>query len=845
MPKPLTEMPLSRHRRHETSRARRGLAGTAFGFAFVAFACAAAPQWTPVDAGGTVMDLRAPIANVAVDPGVADRVYATTGNRLLLSLDGGLTFAMLPATASWEPIAAVAVVRPPDAARHPALPRLLVGVGNHFGGLYVSDDGGRSFTQAHFDAYGGPLPMPVKRIYAAAGDPLVAYLIAFDSLHRTRDGGRTWQPVAMPASNVTAIAMALTADGNTVLLGTSNGLYRSTNGGDAWSLAVAGAPAPASTTPVVAAFDAAVPGTAYATVGESADRSLLRSRDGGTTWTRVGPLPVNCCGEFLVHDGVLLAPFNGTVLRSSDGGVQWAPALAGFPSPTSLARDARMGRVFLGTSGQGIAQSNVLWSDDAGASWQSAVAGLSAAMVTDVVAEGSGGALFAIASGRLHRKRNADDGWRNVTPPDTNLSPSFFGRPSFLAPGNGQLMVTGGAFLRSNDDGDAWFESAASATSRGVRVVAIEPGAPNALYANTAIYQLPAGGGITPYLAESRVQRSTDGGLSWTRIDAALPKVTYDLRAGGGGRLFAYTKDGFWFSADAGGTWRRVDALPGGTSSVWARADRPATIIVLNDAGLYRSDDAGASFVRIADKFDRDLRYILFDTRTVDHVYAVGYLGQVYASTDGGRTWTEVAPAMANPTTFHSATMSPWSAGTLYAGTEYGVLRMVTRADATHAQEFFHPDFQHYFVTADPDEAAKLLVGELPPWQPTGKMWSVWDSTSAERSATCRFFSASFAPRSSHFYTPYPEECAQLREGSTWTYEGVAFHLQMPEGAANARTCPVGSQPLYRAYNAMRDGAPNHRYTTSAPLLDAMIGAGWVMEGEAVTRVFACVPEQR
>jgi len=67
----------------------------------------------------------------------------------------------------------------------------------------------------------------------------------------------------------------------------------------------------------------------------------------------------------------------------------------------------------------------------------------------------------------------------------------------------------------------------------------------------------------------------------------------------------------------------------------------------------------------------------------------------------------------------------------------------------------------------------------------------------------------------------------------------------MPQGPAGARACPGGSQPLYRAYNATRDGAPNHRYTTSATLLDAMVGAGWVLEGEALTRVFACVPEQR
>ena len=51
-------------------------------------------------------------------------------------------------------------------------------------------------------------------------------------------------------------------------------------------------------------------------------------------------------------------------------------------------------------------------------------------------------------------------------------------------------------------------------------------------------------------------------------------------------------------------------------------------------------------------------------------------------------------------------------------------------------------------------------------------------------------------------------------------------------------------QPLYRAYNNGLSGAPNHRYMTDPALLDQMIALGWTMEGEAGTRIFACVPAQ-
>ena len=107
----------------------------------------------------------------------------------------------------------------------------------------------------------------------------------------------------------------------------------------------------------------------------------------------------------------------------------------------------------------------------------------------------------------------------------------------------------------------------------------------------------------------------------------------------------------------------------------------------------------------------------------------------------------------------------------------------------------------------------------------------------------CRFWSdQSYAPKSSHFYSPYADECASLKAGSVWRFERDAFLLRIPEGTSGARTCPSGSKPLYRAYNNGQGGAPNHRYTIELALLDQMVAQGWVMEGEAQTKVFACVP---
>ncbi len=44
--------------------------------------------------------------------------------------------------------------------------------------------------------------------------------------------------------------------------------------------------------------------------------------------------------------------------------------------------------------------------------------------------------------------------------------------------------------------------------------------------------------------------------------------------------------------------------------------------------------------------------------------------------------------------------------------------------------------------------------------------------------------SASFAPRNSHFYTPYVDECAKVKASNAWIYEGVAFALTLPAGTS-------------------------------------------------------------
>lgn len=156
------------------------------------------------------------------------------------------------------------------------------------------------------------------------------------------------------------------------------------------------------------------------------------------------------------------------------------------------------------------------------------------------------------------------------------------------------------------------------------------------------------------------------------------------------------------------------------------------------------------------------------------------------------------------------------------------------------AVEFHHAAFHHYFVTSVAREIADLDAGVHRGWARTGEAFRVFPLGSAGTSNVCRFFSDAFAPRSSHFYTPYGFECDQRKADPSWSFEGEVFGFALPDLSGS---CAVGTLPLYRYYNNGADDAPNHRFATSAQVRAEMVAEGWEQEGVLPTLVFSCVPQ--
>jgi YVTN family beta-propeller protein len=157
------------------------------------------------------------------------------------------------------------------------------------------------------------------------------------------------------------------------------------------------------------------------------------------------------------------------------------------------------------------------------------------------------------------------------------------------------------------------------------------------------------------------------------------------------------------------------------------------------------------------------------------------------------------------------------------------------------ATEFYHDRFDHYFHTASPTET-QLLRDRLfdDNWHRTFEFWRVWTAPGTGRLPVCRLFSATFAPKSSHFYTLIASECAERAAGGDWQLESTAAYYLAPTDAMG--NCRTGTAPLYRIYNRSMSGAPNHRLTASRALRDQMVAQGWEAEGNGADVIFACTP---
>ncbi len=290
-------------------------------------------------------------------------------------------------------------------------------------------------------------------------------------------------------------------------------------------------------------------------------------------------------------------------------------------------------------------------------------------------------------------------------------------------------LAVGDGIYKSTDGGAHWTHLGLRDGQQIPKIV-VDPKDPNRLF--VAVLGHPYGPNT-----ERGVYRSTDGGATFERVlyfdensgafDLALdpndPRTLYATlwaarqppwETSGADSFGGKGTTGLFKSTDGGSTWKRLDGgwptveqglsrmavavAPSESKRVYAFATATAT----EKTGVYRSDDAGATWAfvngtdRITERGD-DLVTLAVDPRDRDAVYESNTT--TYKSTDAGKTFVPLRGAPGGDD-YQSVWIAPDDPRTILLGSDQGAVISVNGGE-TWTSWYNQPTAQFYHVITD------------------------------------------------------------------------------------------------------------------------------------------------
>ncbi len=556
-------------------------------------------------------------------------------------------------------------------------------------------------------------------------------------------------------------------DPNTVYAGgAQGGVWKTTNGGQNWTPLTDGQ---ASLATGSMAFDPNNANILYVGTGEPHQSSdsyygagILKSTDGGTTWTQLGAdkfagmgiadvvIPANNSNTIWAAasaqvGGTKPLSANPGLYRSTNGGASWSAALTvcdnqgNCTSPSALVINPTNPNIlFAGFDEYGIVRTT-----DGGANWSRVLSlqqGINRAEVA--ISRSNPQVLYAgleaylqngSTFGAIFKSTDGGDNWTYLN----SLQDSYCGdqcsydnilavhptNPDVLLAGGQALYSNGlpgidGVIFRTTNGGSSWSTNAGTSASTTVHpdlhAIAFAPSNPNVIWIGN----------------DGGVYRSTDGGGTWQQRQGNMATLQFQsvaLHPTDPNVLFGGMQDNAKAkSTDGGATWVGVDAGDGGVTAIdpfdpkyWygTRYSQSGNVMQFQRNDANGSTPANAWPIRSSgiNVSDRVLFYapLLVDPNTA----GVTYWGtqRLYRSQNRGNTWTAISGDLTKNVNRRSAistiAVKKGLGSVILVGTADGNVQVSTNGGANWSNVTKSPLPNRYVTEVAIQDANTLYVG--------------------------------------------------------------------------------------------------------------------------------------
>ncbi len=471
-------------------------------------------------------------------------------------------------------------------------------------------------------------------------------LLTFFCIHdKAHSQQITWQAIKGPWEQMqgpyggAVWAIVIASDG-TLFIGTNNGVYRSTDGGDSWREINVGLTRLSVGSLVI---------TRQGSILAATDGYLFRSQDNGDTWNEVYRKYATRNALALgLYDRIYLAATGG-VYYSPDDGITWNRTALTEPIVISIVAQTvdSVEVVCAGTVKRGIFRTT-----DGGESWQSA--GLAGIQIPSLAVSNDGLLAAGTEYGVYLSSDNGQSWYR------TPMPKSYIYVYALTFGANKEILAgDSGGIYRSINNGQTWTEH--DFVQSTIQSLAIN--AENHIFAGTAT---------------SGIYRSKDLAKNWDAINRGLANTTING--------FALTPDGMFYAASRGGgifrsfdngsTW---EAYGKGIGSPFVNSltvnNTGSVFAGVEVLGVYRLDPGARTWVNTNNP--RGVLAKALITGPDGGLY-FGADQRVYCSKNNGISWTQMGNGDLEG--IYALTIS--ADGSVFAGTNNGVYHLAN-ANAT------------------------------------------------------------------------------------------------------------------------------------------------------------------